>query len=69
MNTSPLGIETQRPRHGRCGVSVHEWRGWWLTVCHTCGATVSHTDPDTACRAVCHCRKDTRAKTITEDVA
>ena len=50
-------------------MSVHAWRGWWLTVCHTCGATVSHTDPDTACRAVCHCRKDTRAKTITEDVA
>ena len=41
----------------------------WITLCHTCGTTVSHTDPDTACRAVCHCRKDTRAKTITEDVA
>ena len=36
---------------------VHEWRGRWLTVCHRCGATTSHTDPAAAARTTCPCQR------------
>ena len=29
----------------------------WITVCHSCGATTSHTDPAAASRTTCPCQR------------